>query len=101
VKKVLLARFTVDADGAAQVRDLMLDYATTVRAEPGNLLFAPTVLADDPHTYFVYEEYRDDEAFAAHLASEHCGRFNAAIAPWVQGGASTLIDLDPVEVAQH
>jgi quinol monooxygenase YgiN len=101
VKKVLLARFTVDAAGAAQVRELVLDYAATVRSEPGNLLFAPTVLADEPNTYLVYEEYIDDDAFAAHLASDHCSRFNAAIAPWVQGGASTLTDLDPIEVVQH
>jgi hypothetical protein len=32
VKKVLLARFTVEAAGAAHVRDLMLDYAAAVRS---------------------------------------------------------------------
>lgn len=97
MKKVLLARFTVDPAGADIVRHLVLDYATAVRAEPGSLLFAPATLSDDPHAYWVYEEYVDDDAFAAHLASAHCAAFNAALAPWVLGGASTLIDLDAVE----
>ena len=97
MKKVLLARFAVESSGADAVRQLMLDYADAVRAEPGNLLFAPATLADDPTAYWVYEEYADDDAFAAHLASAHCAAFNAAIARWVHGGASTLIDLDAVE----
>lgn len=97
MKKVLLARFTVESAGADTVRQLMLDYAEAVRAEAGNLLFAPATLVADPNAYWVYEEYADDDAFAAHLASDHCAAFNAAIAPWVLGGASTLIDLDAVE----
>jgi quinol monooxygenase YgiN len=97
VKKVLLAQFTVAPSGAEVVRQLVVEYAHAVRAEKGNRLFSPTTRVDDPHTYVIFEEYENDAAFAMHLSTAHCAAFNAAIAPWIDGGATTLIDLVDVE----
>jgi quinol monooxygenase YgiN len=97
VKKVLLAQFTVAPSGAEVVRQLVVEYAHAVRAEKGNRLFSPTTRVDDPHTYVIFEEYENDAAFAMHLSTAHCAAFNVAIAPWIDGGATTLIDLVDLE----
>lgn len=99
MKKVLLAQFTVAPSGAEVVRQLVVEYARAVRAEQGNRLFSPTTRVDDPNTYVIFEEYENDAAFAMHLSTAHCAAFNAAIAPWIDGGATTLIDLVDVESA--
>ncbi|MEN9620017.1 MAG: (4S)-4-hydroxy-5-phosphonooxypentane-2,3-dione isomerase [Actinomycetota bacterium] len=100
MKKVLLAQFTVAPSGAEVVRQLVVEYARAVRAETGNRLFAPTTRVDDPHTYVIFEEYENEAAFALHLSTAHCAAFNAAIAPWIHGGATTLIDLVDLESAR-
>lgn len=97
MKKVLLAQFTVAPSGAEVVRQLVVEYAHAVRAEKGNRLFAPTTRVDDPNSYVIFEEYENDAAFALHLSTAHCAAFNTAIAPWIDGGATTLIDLVDIE----
>ncbi len=99
MKKVLLAQFTVAPSGAEVVRQLVVEYAQAVRAEKGNRLFAPSTRADNPHAYVVFEEYDDEQAFGAHLATAHCAAFNAAVSPWIEGGVTTLIDLVDLESA--
>ncbi len=99
MKKVLLAHFTVAPSGVEVVRQLVVDYARAVRAETGNRLFAPTTRADDPHSYVIFEVYESEAAFTMHLETAHCVAFNAAIAPWIDGGETTLIDLVDLESA--
>jgi quinol monooxygenase YgiN len=45
--------------------------------EPGTLLYAVHRSADDPHVFWTTEVYTDDNAFAAHRASD----VHAAAAP--------------------
>jgi quinol monooxygenase YgiN len=41
------------------------------RAEPGCLQYVVHRVRDEPRTFFIYEQYRDDAAFAAHQASPY------------------------------
>jgi quinol monooxygenase YgiN len=93
----LTAEFTVLPGCESRVRELVLELTDRVRDEPGNLLFMPYVLENDPLHYFVFEVYADEEAFRAHLAADYGRRFNAELADLVVGGASRLTILDAVE----
>jgi quinol monooxygenase YgiN len=78
------------------VAELVRALAERVRAEPGNLVFNPHTLVDDPRRWFVYEEYRDEAAFREHLAAHYGAEFNAALATLVEVGGSRLTFLaDP------
>lgn len=75
----------------------MLDaLAVSVRAEDGNLVFEPWRETDSEGSFFVYEVYADEAAFAAHLAQQHSLEFNAALVGHVAGGASELTTLGPL-----
>src|SRR5215218_2861589 len=41
------------------------------RAEPGILLYQPHRDPEDPKVFFFYEQYRDADAYQAHVDSEH------------------------------
>jgi len=80
-----------DAVGA-----LLTRYAETVRAEPGNRVFAPWRTERERERILVYEEYDDEAAFRAHLASTHNHDFNGAVAEHLVGGGSALTMLAPL-----
>jgi quinol monooxygenase YgiN len=94
--RYLYAQFTAKEGQGDTVAALLRGYGDDVSAEPGNVRFDAHRLADDPQSFFVYEEYVDEAAFQAHVATEHCATFNDAFAPHVVGGASTLTWLNPV-----
>ena len=78
------------------VGELLRGFTEEVRGEPGNLSFRAWRSAGDPNRFIVYEEYADDSAFRAHLASAHNESFNRSIAPHVIGGGSTLTRLTEI-----
>lgn len=86
----LYAEFTVLPGAEARVAELVDELAASVRAEPGSIVFDPRTLRDDPRRWFVYEVYRDEEAFREHLAAPHGAVFNSEIASLVEGGGSRL-----------
>lgn len=96
MSRCLYAEFRALPGAGDAVASLVVGYRRSVTAEPGNLRFDSHRLADDPDCFFIYEEYADDAAFEAHVATEHCARFNEDFAPLVVGGASKLTWLEPV-----
>jgi quinol monooxygenase YgiN len=94
--KALYAEFTARPGHEAEVERLVAGLAQQVRQEPGNVSFLAHRLADDPAAFFVYEEYADADAFAAHLRSEHGVAFNAELAPHIVEAGSRLTWLDRV-----
>ena len=66
---ILHAVFTALPEKGEEVAALLRDFAEVVRAEEGNVLFDATRLVDDPDRFFVYEVYRDDAAFQAHISA--------------------------------
>jgi quinol monooxygenase YgiN len=93
----LFAEFLVKPGAELQVAELMLELTARVREEPGNLAFVPYTRAAEPRRYFVYEVYRDDAAFQAHITADYGARFNAQLTDLIEGDASELTWLTPLE----
>lgn len=87
---ILHAMFTARPGQGDAVADLLRDFAEVVRAEIGNELFEATRLVDDPDRFFVFEIYRDEQAFQQHLASPAGAPFNAALQELIVEPASIL-----------
>jgi quinol monooxygenase YgiN len=67
----ITAKFRVlpeDADGWPEITR---SFTEATRAEPGCLWFDWSRSLDDPHEYVLVEAFRDDDAGAAHVQSEH------------------------------
>ncbi|MFD0029700.1 putative quinol monooxygenase [Streptomyces sp. NPDC055059] len=96
MNKTLVAEFTAREGAEADVARLILEYAKEVREEDGNLAFEVYTKASQPRAYWIFEAYRDEAAFQAHLKAPYGGPFNAALAPLIEEDASVLTFLDPV-----
>jgi autoinducer 2-degrading protein len=53
------------------------------REEEGNVRFDVLQGADDPTRFFLYEVYRDEDAFHVHHDSPHYLTWKAAVADWM------------------
>ena len=93
---ILHAVFTARPEKGDEVAALLRDFAEVVRAEEGNVVFDATRLVDDPDRFFVYEVYRDDEAFQTHLSSPAGGPFNAELQELIVEPASQLTFLQRI-----
>ncbi|MFC8430960.1 putative quinol monooxygenase [Streptomyces sp. NPDC057253] len=94
--RTLYAEFTAREGAAAEVARLLGEYALKVRAEEGNLAFDVYTKADAPRAFWIFEVYRDENAFRTHLNAPYGPPFNAALAPLIEEDASVLTHLDPV-----
>jgi quinol monooxygenase YgiN len=54
-----------------RVRQLLDEITPLVRAEPGCLMYIAHRSPEDPRTFFLYEQYRDEAAWLAHRETEH------------------------------
>jgi quinol monooxygenase YgiN len=99
----LVARFTALPGREDEVERLLLGLTARVREEPGCLAFEPHRVAPAPAGsdatpgpepigtgFVVVEAYRDDAAFAEHLASPYGGPFNEALGPLIEEDGSVL-----------
>ncbi|KOV97302.1 putative quinol monooxygenase [Streptomyces sp. NRRL B-3648] len=96
MNKTLLAEFTAREGAQDEVAGLIRNYAEKVREEDGNLAFDVYTKASNPRAYWIFEAYRDEDAFQAHLKAPYGGPFNAALAPLIEEDASVLTFLDPL-----
>ena len=87
---ILHATFTAQPGTGDRVAALLRDFAEVVRAEEGNVVFDATRLVDDPDRFFVYEVYRDDAAFRAHIDAPAGIPFNAALQELIVEPSSQL-----------
>ncbi len=79
----LLAKLNVAPGKEKEFESVMLELAAAVRAnEPGNQLYT---LVKDDEGYAVMELYDDDEALAAHGASDHFRAAGAKFAGLMAG----------------
>lgn len=87
---ILHAVFTALPGRGDDVAALLRDFAEVVRAEEGNIVFDATRLVDDPDRFFVYEVYRDDAAFQAHISAPAGVPFNDALQQLIVEPSSIL-----------
>lgn len=71
---VVIARWTAKQGEEDAVAGLLAQMVEPTRAEPGNLAYAIHRDPEDPRVFLLYEQYADQEAYAAHGASEHFQR---------------------------
>jgi quinol monooxygenase YgiN len=73
----IVVKFSVRPEYSGQWLDLVADFTSATRAEPGNLFFDWSRSVDSPDEFVLLEAFRDGDAGAAHVNSEH---FKAAMA---------------------
>jgi len=67
----ITARFRILPEHADQWPEISAEFTAATRAEPGNLWFDWSRSLDDPTEYVLVEAFRDGDAGAAHVQSEH------------------------------
>ena len=78
----------------AGIRDFRMQH---FREEDGNLAFDVYTKASDPRAFWIFEVYRDDDAFRTHVKAPYGAPFNAALAPLIEEDASALTFLDELD----
>jgi len=77
----ITARFQVRPEDAGRWPEISADFTQATRAEPGCLWFDWSRSLDDPDEYVLVEAFRDDEAGAAHVQSEHFRNARESLPP--------------------
>jgi quinol monooxygenase YgiN len=72
----IVVKFSVRPEHSDQWLERVEAFTRATRSEPGNLWFDWSRSADDPNQFVLVEAFRDGDAGAAHVGSEH---FQAAI----------------------
>lgn len=67
----ITAKFRIRPEHADQWPQISRDFTLATRAEPGCLWFDWSRSLDDPTEYVLVEAFRDGDAGAAHVQSEH------------------------------
>lgn len=88
--RILYAEFTAKPGHEETVAGMIADLGDLVRREPGNVEFVPYRREDDPARFFVYEVYRDEDAFQAHISADYGTVFNDELGPLIVEPRSQL-----------
>jgi quinol monooxygenase YgiN len=88
----IVVKFTIRPERAEQWLDLVDDFTTATRAEPGNIFFEWSRSVDDPNQFVLVEAFQDD-AGEAHVTSEH---FKTAMG-WMPDVVATTPDIVSIQ----
>jgi quinol monooxygenase YgiN len=72
----IVVKWPVRPEHADDWPSIVADFTAGTRAEPGNLFFDWSRSADDPNEWVLVEGFRDPDAGAQHVGSDH---FRAAV----------------------
>jgi quinol monooxygenase YgiN len=90
----IVVRWNIKPERSAEWLDLVRDFTSGTRSEPGNLFFDWSRNVDDPDKFTLVEAFRDDDAGAAHVNSEH---FKTAMS-WMPDVIATKPEIINVKV---
>jgi quinol monooxygenase YgiN len=79
----ITAKFRVRPEHADDWPGITRAFTDATRAEPGNLWFEWSRSLDDPTEYVLVEAFRDGEAGAAHVESDHFKAAMATLPSWL------------------
>jgi quinol monooxygenase YgiN len=68
-------RFTFAPEDRAEMAEAARLLAAETRKEPGCITYIPHHIEGDPDTIVTYEQYKDEEALAAHRKSAHFNKY--------------------------
>ena len=92
---VRLAELTIDpAQLDAYKAALKEEIETSIRVEPGVLTLYAVGVKGHPEQIRIFETYRDDAAYQAHLQTAHFKKYKALTAGMVK--SLTLVETEPV-----
>ncbi len=77
----ITAKFRVLPEDADAWPEIASEFTRATRGEPGCLWFDWSRSVDDPAEYVLVEAFRDDEAGAAHVQSEHFRKAQRSLPP--------------------
>jgi quinol monooxygenase YgiN len=77
----ITAKFRVQPADADRWPDITDDFTSATRQEPGCLWFEWSRSVDDPDVYVLVEAFRDGEAGAAHVQSDHFRAAQSSLPP--------------------
>ncbi|NJP51806.1 antibiotic biosynthesis monooxygenase [Streptomyces sp. SBST2-5] len=77
----ITAKFRVRPEYADQWPEITAEFTRATRQEPGCLWFDWSRSVEDPTEYVLVEAFRDDEAGAAHVQSEHFRKAQQTLPP--------------------
>jgi quinol monooxygenase YgiN len=77
----ITAKFRIRPEDADRWPDITRDFTAATRGEPGCLWFDWSRSIADPTEYVLVEAFRDGEAGAAHVQSEHFKQAQRALPP--------------------
>lgn len=77
-------RFDVQPQHTESWLEITREFTEATRAEPGNLFFDWYRSADEPDTFLLCEAFRDGDAPAEHVNSEHFKAFTGTAAQYLQ-----------------
>jgi quinol monooxygenase YgiN len=82
----IVVKWQVRPEFSDEWLSIVADFTTATRAEPGNIFFDWSRSVSDPNEFVLLEAFRDNDAGAAHVRSEH---FKAAVASLPDAVADT------------
>jgi quinol monooxygenase YgiN len=71
---VVVARWRAKAGSEERVLAVLDELTAATRAEPGCVGYTPHRSTEDPQDLMIFERYADEDAFQAHVDSEHFRR---------------------------
>jgi quinol monooxygenase YgiN len=72
---VVAATYRCKPGEEEKVREVLETMAPLSRQEPGCLFYQAHRSPDDPLVFFLYEQYRDEAGYQAHMITEHFERY--------------------------
>ena len=70
-----VVRFKFAPEDRAAIAESLRLLTADSRLEPGCITYIPHVTQDDPGTVVIYEQYRDEQALAAHRETAHFKKY--------------------------
>jgi autoinducer 2-degrading protein len=92
----IFVRINVQADRCSEFAEASLaDAQGSVRDEPGCVRFDIHRDASRPNRFYLYEVYRDREAFETHLSSPHFKKWFSTVEDMIDGEFER-VEMEPV-----
>lgn len=79
----MCVRIEVLPDNVGEFVEATLANARATRKEPGNARFDVLRHTADPNRFFLYEAYRDEDAFKSHQQTPHYLAWRETVAPFM------------------
>ena len=77
----ITAKFRVRPEDADRWPQIAGEFTEATRSEPGCLWFDWSRSVEDPNEYVLVEAFRDEEAGAAHVSSDHFAKARETLPP--------------------